>query len=278
MCDGGERERLPAGRRPRVRTTPSHGARPSPTPEADRALGPESGPRWRLRCPDRGSQDNILAAAGQPPQDAPQRVPHDAATCSGALKGRDDSALGRFWAEVLGWGVSSVGHTSEGTRSDHCRRGPRRVPGTVMADPEGNMWGRTRWGNRGEDQPARIFCTADGGSSEPAEETGQGGHLPCVPTLTCCVYRFDLLEVGPRPLVTRVVRRTRVPHLAGDLRESGLDARGVAVPAGLRGVVRRLGLAHPEFGDVGDHPLDGREVFLKLPALPVDVTSGLLQA
>jgi hypothetical protein len=133
MCDGGERELLPDGRRPRVRTTPSHCARPSPTPETDRALGPANRTPWRLRCPDRGSQDNVLAAArttSSRQRTSRRRVCRmTLQLCSGELKARDDSALGRFWAEVLGWGVSSVGHTSEGARSDHRRRGPRTRAG-----------------------------------------------------------------------------------------------------------------------------------------------------
>ncbi|GIH92202.1 hypothetical protein Psi01_28320 [Planobispora siamensis] len=60
------------------------------------------------------------------------------------MKAHDDSALGRFWAEALGWGVSSEGPgvtnlEPEGlTYPDPADVGQGDVPGTVMADPEGN--------------------------------------------------------------------------------------------------------------------------------------------
>ncbi|MEV1202405.1 hypothetical protein [Microbispora rosea] len=45
------------------------------------------------------------------------------------FKARDDVALARFWADALGWGVSSEG------------AGVTNVnPWTVLADPEGNVF------------------------------------------------------------------------------------------------------------------------------------------
>jgi hypothetical protein len=49
------------------------------------------------------------------------------------MNARDDSALGQFWAEALGWGVSSEepGVTNDVGQGDD-------VPWTCLADPEGN--------------------------------------------------------------------------------------------------------------------------------------------
>lgn len=72
-------------------------------------------------------------------------------------KARDDSAVGRFWADALGWGVSSEGPTAptstwppplRPTRPSWSRLrdlgatpadiGQGDVPWRCLADPEGN--------------------------------------------------------------------------------------------------------------------------------------------
>ena len=65
-----------------------------------------------------------------------------------AMDARDDSAVGRFWAEALGWGVDSeapgvtnvepVGLDYPGPTAVCIDVGQGDVPWACLADPEGN--------------------------------------------------------------------------------------------------------------------------------------------
>jgi predicted enzyme related to lactoylglutathione lyase len=60
-----------------------------------------------------------------------------------AMNARDDSAVGPFWAEALGWRISSEepGVTSvepQGFGATLADLGQGDVPWTCLADPEGN--------------------------------------------------------------------------------------------------------------------------------------------
>src|SRR4030095_14185349 len=87
------------------------------------------------------------------------------------MKARDDSALGRFWAEALGWGVSSEG------------------PGVTNVEPVGFVW------------PDPVAVCVDVVTAPNPETVRSRAHLDLAPTSVS--HQADLtallVELGATP-------------------------------------------------------------------------------